>query len=50
MIQSIVPSFKINTVVQKSPLNLFSNCDLENSELEKEHLFTLCSAPELYAD
>lgn len=50
MIQNIVLSSKVNSILQKLPLNLFSNCDLENCELEKEELFILFSELKLYAD
>lgn len=49
MEQSIVLPFKINSILQNLPLNLFINCALENFGLEKD-LFTLFSPPELYED
>lgn len=49
MVQSIALSFKINSILQKLPLNFFLNCDLGNCEVEKEDLFTFFSVPELYA-
>lgn len=50
MIQSIVLSLKINSILYKLPLTIFSNYALGNCELEKKELFTLFFAPELYAD